>query len=343
LFIFFIALLFLLALAVYALRRTRFVNAALLLFALSLCCTGLEAYYRFFYVQSDGFAHLSRNFAARYYRSDAFGLRASNLPLSETKKNLVVIGDSHVFGAGLKTPAERFSEKLAAHYPALHVVNLGGNGWDTKIETQKLQEYLGETRAEIPLIVLAYFFNDIGDDVTAADRERLRSPAQPVEPTAFDRLCQRIAMQSRFVEFIYYRALYPRLVHDLLGQMERFYEDPDLTARHLATLEAFRSIADQRYHANFLVVTLPFLHSEELLHKSEFYERFQKQLRAHGLAFIDMQPVFTQHRTTELRVSKFDPHTNPFANDLIANAIVSFLKEHPEYLEQKNTAVTTRQ
>jgi lysophospholipase L1-like esterase len=330
LFIFFIAVTGLLALAVYALRRTRLVNPALLLFSLSLCLAGLEAYYRFFYAQSDGFAHLSRNFAARYYRYDAFGLRASNLPLSDTKQNVVVIGDSHVFGAGLKTPTERFSEKLAAHYPGLHVINLGWNGWDTKTETKQLQKYLGEPHAKIPLIVLAYFFNDIGEDVDATDRQRLRSPEQPVEPTAFDRLCQQTARQSRFVEFFYYRSLYPRLVRDLLGQMLRFYDDPAIMTRHLASLDEFRSVVEQRYHANLVVVALPFLHSDALLQKQEFYAAFIHKLSERGFNCIDLQPTFASHKVTELWVSRFDPHPNAFANRLIADAITDYLDKHPE-------------
>src|SRR5687768_5043997 len=77
------------ALAVYLLRRRRIVNLALLWFTLALCVTSLEAYCRFFYAQSDGFGHLARNFSQRYYHLDAFGLRASNLPLADSKKNLV--------------------------------------------------------------------------------------------------------------------------------------------------------------------------------------------------------------------------------------------------------------
>ena len=329
-----------LALSVYALRRTRLANLALMFFSLALCLTALEAYYRFLYEESDGFARLSRNFADRYYRYDAFGLRASNLPPSETKKNLIVIGDSHVFGAGLKTPAQRFSEKLATHYPDLHVINLGWSGWDTKTETAKLQEYLGNTHANIPLVVLTYFFNDIGEDVNAADRQRIVPSIRAVKATSLDRFFQRIGNHSRLVELFYYRAGYPRLVRDLLDQMQMFYDDPVVMARHLATLEEFRAVVEQRYHANLLVVILPFLHSEELLHKKEFYGRFEEKLSEHGFTFIDMQPVFAEHRTTQLWVSKFDPHTNPFANQLIADAIISFLGEHPEYLETKNSSVS---
>ncbi|HVF71251.1 MAG TPA: SGNH/GDSL hydrolase family protein, partial [Chthoniobacterales bacterium] len=226
----YIAFNLLMAIAVYALRRTRFVNLALMICTLGLCVTVLEAYYRFVFADSDGFAHLSRNFAARYYRYDAFGLRASNLPPSATDRNVIVIGDSHVFGAGLKTPGERFSERLAAHYPDIHVVNLGWSGWDTKTEKQKLQEHLGDTQARIPLVVLAYFFNDIGEDVSPADRERIVPAERAAKPTRVDRLCQRIAKQSRFVEFLYYRARYPHLVRDLLGQMQMFYGDPAIMA-----------------------------------------------------------------------------------------------------------------
>lgn len=319
----------------YLLRRRRLANVALLFFSLSLCLTGLEAYYRFLYAESDGFGRLSKNFNDRYYRFDAYGLRASNLPPSETKPNLIVVGDSHVFGAGLKSTSERFSERLAARYPALHVINLGLSGWDTKTETAQVARYLGDTHAAIPLVVLTYFFNDIEEDVTAADRERLLPPTPPVEPTAVDRAMQRLSNYSRFLELFYYRIGYPRLVRDRLGQILIFYKDPAITAAHLASLEQFRSVVEKQYNARLLIVVLPFLHSEELLHRTEFYERFRKALDDHRFNYIDMQPVFARHPVRDLWVSRFDPHTNGFANQLVANAVIDYLTAHPDEIQRK--------
>jgi hypothetical protein len=335
LFVYYPLVTFGLALAVYLLRRNRFANFALLLFTLSLCVTGLEAYCRFLYAESDGFGRLSKNFNERYYRFDPYGLRASNLPLANSKKNLVVIGDSHVFGAGLKSPAERFSEKLAAHYPELHVINLGLPGWDTKTETEQLAKYLGHSGALIPLVVLTYFFNDIEEDVTAEDRQRLITVTPPPQPTAIDRAFQRLSNCSRFVELFYYRVGYPRLVRDRLDQIQLFYRDPAIMARHLASLEQFRSVVEKQYSAQLLVVILPFLHSEELLHKDEFYENFRQALSQRGFNYVDLQRVFARHRTKQLCVSKFDPHTNAFANQLTADAIISYLDAHPGHLESR--------
>ena len=318
--------------AVYILRRHTVGKVALMLFTLSLCFTALEAYYRFFYVRSDGFGRLSKNFAERYYQLDAHGLRASNLPPSEEKENLVVLGDSHVFGAGLKHPAERLSEQLAAHYPQLHVINLGFSGWDTRTQIDKLTQHLGNTRARIPLIVLTYFFNDIEEDVTAGDRERLVPAAEPDQPTAIDRALQWISNHSRFVELYYYRIGYPRLVRDRLEQIRMFYHDAEILQRHLATLERLREGVRRQYSANLLLVLLPYLHSEELLNRVEFYERFRRELSARGFHLVDMQPVFARHGTSKLVVHRFDPHTNELANRLAATEVISYLDAHPELL-----------
>lgn len=335
-FIAFLTFTFAFGLSAYLLRRSRLGNVVLLLFCLALCLTSLEGYYRFLYAESDGLGRLSQNFSRRYYQFDAYGLRASNLPLSETKDNLIIVGDSHVFGAGLKTPAERFSEKLAAHYPSLHFVNLGFPGWDTKTETEQLTEQLGETRARIPLVVLTYFFNDIEEDVTEADRQRVLPPSPPMNPTRVDHVLQWLSNYSRFIELFYYRIGYPRLVRDRLGQIQRFYQDPEIMERHLASLEKFRSVAEKQYSARLLIVILPFLHTEELLHKDELYEHFRHALDEHDFNYIDMQPVFARYRTRQLGVNKFDPHTNAFANDLTANAIISYLDGHPEELGQSS-------
>jgi hypothetical protein len=327
------------ALAVYLLRRRRIVNFALLILALVVCVTGLEAYYRFFYAESDGFGRLSKNFNERYYRFDAYCLRASNLPLAHSKKNLVIVGDSHVFGAGLRSPAERFSEKLAAHYPELHVINLGLPGWDTKGETGQLTKFLGTSPAPIPLVVLTYFFNDIEEDVTAEDRQRLLTTATPPQPTAIDRAFQRLANCSRFVELFYYRVGYPRLVRDRLEQVQLFYQDPSIMARHLASLEQFREVVEKQYSARLLIVTLPFIHSDELLHKSEFYENFRQALSQRGFTQVDLQPVFASHGVKKLRANRFDPHPNAFANQLIAETIIRHLTNHPADLPSEPLAI----
>jgi hypothetical protein len=62
-----------------------------------------------------------------------------------------------------------------------------------------------------------------------------------------------------------------------------FYGDPEIMARHMATLEEFRSVVEKKYGARVLTVVLPYLHSEELLHQGAFYERFRHSLSEHGL------------------------------------------------------------
>ncbi len=328
----YIAITFVLGALVYPLRRSVLGKLALMLFTLCLCFTALETYYRFFYVRSDGFGRLSRNFAERYYQLDAHGLRASNLPPSDTKPNLVVLGDSHVFGAGLKYPSERLSEQLAVRLPEMHVINLGWSGWDTPTQIEQLTTKLGETRARVPLVLLTYFFNDIEEEVTAADRERLLPATPPAQPTALDRALQWFSNHSRFVELFYYRIGYPRLVRDRLEEIRRFYEDPAVLQRHLSTIERLRETARQNYSANLLVLLLPYLHSEELLNRVEFYSRFSGELTARGFHVLDMQPAFAQHGASKLVIHRFDPHTNAFANELAARAVVGYLDAHPELL-----------
>lgn len=321
--------------AVYLLRRSFAANLALALLSVSLCFTVLEAYFRFFYIKSDGFGRLTRNFAARYYRLDDHGLRASNLPLSKAKQNIVVLGDSFVFGAGLKSPSERFSEQLAAHYQQYHVVNVGLPGWDTRSEIEQAKKYLGAGDAAIPLVILAYFFNDIEEDVSVADRARLAPSVAAGKETVLDRGLQWLSDYSRFVEFVYFRAGYPRLVSDRLTQIQMFYDDPQVMQRHVASLEQLRSLLTERYRAQLLVVVLPFLHSDELLHKTSFYGSFEHALGEHDFEYVDLQSVFVRYGVAKLRVNKFDSHTNAFANELIAKAIIDYLNLHTDGLHHE--------
>ncbi len=321
--------------AVYWLRRSFLANIALLLLSVSVCFTALEAYFRFFYLKSDGFGRIDRNFAARYYRLDSYGLRDSHLPLSTAQDNIVVLGDSFVFGAGLKSTSDRLCEQLAAHYPQYHFIDLGLPGWDTRTEIEQTNKYLGDTKAAIPLVVLVYFFNDIEEDVTAADRTRVVPPLAPSKETAIDRALQRLAAYSRFVEFIYFRGRYPRLVSDRLTQIQMFYNDPEIRARHLASLERLRALLAERYQANLLVVVLPYLHSDELLNRTAFYRSFENALDEHKFAYIDLQPVFAKYGVGKLWVHRFDPHANPFANELMAKGVIDYLNQHPDALHSE--------
>jgi hypothetical protein len=324
-----------LGLAVYLLRRSFTANIALALLSVSLCLTVLEGYFRFFYIKSDGFGRISRNFATRYYRFDNYGLRASNLPLSKVKQNIVVLGDSFVFGAGLKSPSERFSQQLATHYPQYHVVNIGLPGWDTRSEIEQANKYLGDRDAAIPLVILAYFFNDIEEDVSVADRARLVPSVAAAKETVLDRSLQRLSAYSRFVEFVYFRIGYPRLVSDRLTQIQMFYNDPQIMQRHVATLERLRSLLTERYNAQLLIVVLPFLHSDELLNRASLYGSFEHALDEHDFEYVDMQSVFARYGVGKLRVNRFDSHTNAFANELIAKAIIDYLNLRADALHRE--------
>ena len=321
-----------LGLLVYLWRRQWTANLALLLCTVSLCFTSLEAYYRYFYCQSDGLGMLMENFARRYYHYDSYGLRASNLPPSATRDNVVVLGDSHVFGAGLKKTSERFSALLAAHYHKLHVINLAQPGWDTRTEAKQFERYLGGTRARIPLVILVYFFNDIEEEATPEDRARDPSPYPAAHEMALDRGLQWASKYSRAIQMFYYRLAYPRLVRDRLGQIQLFYQDPLLRNRHLATVEQFRDRLRDRYGANLLLVLLPYLHTEQLLHKDEFYRSFEMTLKQRDFQYLSMQPTFARYKVKQLQVNRFDPHTNPFANRLIADAVIDYLNHHSEML-----------
>ena len=317
---------------VYILRRHWTANLFLLLFTLAFFLTAVEAYYRFFYCQSDGFGMLMKNFAHRYYHLDSYGFRSSHLPFSKTKDNLVLLGDSHVFGAGLKHSSDRFGALLAKYYPQLHVVTLGMPGWDTKTEIAQFQKYAGNTQARSQLVILAYFFNDIEEEVTPEDKQRDPAPYSAPKETRLDRLLQSASKYSRALEMFYYRIGYPRLVRDRLAQIQVFYNDPLIRERHLATIQRFRDLLKDQYSAHLLLLLLPYLHSEALLHQTQFYESFEKALSQHSLEFVSMQPVFAKYEIGKLRVNRFDPHTNTFANRLIADAIAEYLNKHPSLL-----------
>ena len=111
------------------------------------------------------------------------------------------------------------------------------------------------------------------------------------------------------------------------------YKDPAVRDRHFASLEEFRREAEQQYRAHLLVVTLPFLHTTQLLNATPLYQSFDESLRQRGFRYIDMQPVFAPYGIKQLQANRWDPHTNPLANRLVADAIVQYLDMHPDLLQ----------
>lgn len=101
----------------------------------------------------------------RFYTTNKYGLRGAVIPIADSydKKNIVLLGDSYVFGIGVNDGEEFASilaEKLKQEF---NVINMGMGGWGL---TQEIRRFYDFGRLYRPsLVVLMFSGNDPGDNL----------------------------------------------------------------------------------------------------------------------------------------------------------------------------------
>lgn len=271
---------------------------------------GIEVYFQYVWARSDSYGWLSRNFARQHYHADVHGYRDSGLPLSEERENLVIVGDSLVFGAGLEDAGQRYANLVRLARPDLHVVVLSTIGGGTRDETRFLARH-ARSQARTRAVILNYTFNDI-QDATPEDFIAM-PPGHALWKPYFERI--------ESLRHLYYRVAISERAYDVYrtGRLQEAYADPGLLAAHTRDLRAFGEVARERYRAPVVLVLWPDLTRRE---RDPAYERIAAVGEAQGFAVVDLVPALVGHEVSELVVSERDRHPSPLANRLIADRVL---------------------
>ena len=142
---------------------------------------------------------MGENFAKKYYKEDKWGFRDSLLPLSLQKLNIIILGDSFVYGHGFKSPEARYSNMLRGMLEDFHVVNLSECGASTDEEILFLLEHR-RRKAKTSLIVLNYVFNDIESSIPPEGGGGHYRPPK---------ILRKIFSYIVFLKHVYYNFIYP--------------------------------------------------------------------------------------------------------------------------------------
>ena len=302
-------------------------NALVLLFVSSLVFLGGEIYYRYIYDASDAFNYTktSERWQARYYQSNALGLRGDlkyglRIPLG--KRRIIFLGDSFTAGHGIKDVEDRFANRIRKANPQWEVPTLAGLGLDTGDEIAVLERIIG-LGFQLDQVVLVYCLNDISDIVPEWN--------DIVARIYDDRPKQNwLVRNSYFANTIYYRLkarLDPNIAnyYDFLSSA---YRGP-LWEQQKNRLRTLRNLV-KSHGGNLLVVTFPFLHAP--LDDTYPYRFVHRQLeefwRELNVPHLDLLPVYQGLPPRELVVNQFDPHPNELAHGLAADPIQKFLDEN---------------
>lgn len=300
-------------------KKSKKARVVLVVWSVVVALLLAEVYLRFFYFRSDAFGALSRNFELKYYRYDSYGFRDSRLPLSLSKRNIVVLGDSVVLGHGIKNPDFRFSNILRKKMPQYHVVNMGRKAASTNDEVVFLLENHLEG-AKTDFVFLNYFFNDIEDSIPREEvtkifktNNELRQFLQKI--ILFTEVGKHLVMQVLNIQ--------QQTLQKYLKLLSDSYQSRAVLERHQQSLKVLKYVVENLYRARPVVLIWPFFKKTD----RSCYEVMRKAFDRLGVETIDLITVFKRYDVDELVVNSRDLHPNEYANQIVADLICEFLKK----------------
>ncbi len=292
-------------------------NVALAIWLPLLPWLAAEVYFQYLWSESDSFGWLSRNFARRHYHADGFGLRDSGLPLASDRPNVLVVGDSLAFGAGLAEVGDRFGNRLRALLPSAHVVVLSSIGGGPLQQTALVRRFTAGS-GKVAAAVLSYTSNDILD---AAPRDYA---APPAGRSAWRPWFERIELLRHF----YHRVRISPAAYDayLRGRVADAFADPEIFARHAAQLRELAAAASRGGEAPLWLLLWPDL---TRMQRDASEIAIAELARAQGWRALELTPLLTAHPSAELVVSRRDRHPNALAHRLVAERLAQDLRRAP--------------
>lgn len=291
----------------------------LLVWSVLLSLMFLEAYYRFIYMKSAGVAILGDNFAKKYYKEDKWGFRDSLLPLSLQKSNIIILGDSFVYGHAFKSPEARYSNMLRGMLEDFHVVNMSESGASTNDEILFLLKHR-RRKAKTSLIVLNYVFNDIESSIPPdGGGGHYRPP----------KILRKIFGYIVFLKHMYYNFIYPvEAVNERYFTMLReAYSNEEILQDHILQLKLLKYVTEEIYDSKLLIVVWPWL---DKIYYSKDYKRMIKEFEGLGISYIDLVLYLKKYKREDLMLSPKDPHPSEKANKVLTEIIYRYIEDNLE-------------
>jgi hypothetical protein len=233
-----------------------------------------------------------------------------------SRKKVIVVGDSFTAGHGIKDAKLRFSDRLQDKIGAgYRVFNLGRNGSDTRDEMARLRKFPYKP----DVLVLQYYLNDIE---AAAKGRGLSWPGFELYGD-LNGLERRLVARSALLNYFYWRL--PR--KDLSPYTEfllRGYNDPVVLADHLKDLDEFAKYGEER-HAPVVLVLIPFLF--DLPASRALLGPIRTFAHQRNWEVVDVAAYAEQLTPSERVVNNNDPHASEQVHEWIAGSLSKVISE----------------
>ncbi len=297
--------------------------ASLLFFV--IIYSGIEAFFRYRYDQSDGLGFLQTNarWMGRHVVFNTYGFRDRDFNIKKANGvvRIGVLGDSLTMGYGIKNVNYRFSNiierKLNANGIKAEVYNLGQSGADTCSE---IKEFLRVKQLKFDLVIWEYFINDVQPCEKSTGEQVLIK-----EAASENKILRFIRDESFFFDFIYYRfssvhkTTYQKLRDADLAQ----YHHPKILKHHLGDVASLSATLKRETTMHEAIVV--FFPSLFLLNKNypakDINVKMDAFFKKQGVSLLDLLPYLIDKSKHDLVVNRFDSHPNEYVNDMVANLL----------------------
>lgn len=266
-----------------------------------------------------------------YHRTNSRGIRERELRRIPKPGvfRILVTGDSTTMGSGV-LEAERYTNKLAGRLGAgYEVVNVGLSGIDIRTGIDRLK-HLSQHYAS-DLFVYGFSLNDI-------EGPSYRSAQGALPPADFAKgFWARVAAAETSPSYFLRYALAWWFGFNVTKKghqeiLDNFLENREAWSDFLLGLDRLAEVASER---GVCAHVLMHAHLGQLDESHPFlpvYDRVAQAARQRGLSVTDSFPRFASGDTSNpkaLWVSLFDPHPNPEAHTVLADALHDDLRALP--------------
>jgi hypothetical protein len=306
------------------LGRSRFTGILITLTTIVFLFFAGEAFLRIFYITTDGYGltamnyHWYANFG--WAQDNSLGYRDHEpLPMTPGLVRIAVVGDSFAMGHGINRLDDTFAQLLEQRLGDCCDVNLlAESGWDTDLELPFLEQYPYTP----DIVILSYYLNDIDYLLTDTAGDPNANFSFVQDPTL-----SWFVLNFFLPNYLYYNLFQfasQQRAAAFVGDLTSAYDNPVYWDEQRFRLNQFVDWAEVR---DLPLIVLIWPHIAAIEAARGPVTKVQEVFVAREVPVIDMSPILSQYRTSELIINRFDAHPSVFAHRLAADALEPLVRE----------------
>jgi hypothetical protein len=232
----------------------------------------------------------------------------------ESKRKIVVLGDSVVAGQGIDKIEDRFSDRLGQRLGSdYRVFNVAVCGWGPKEELKALTDFPYDPDD----VILTYFPNDIA----FASAKQGHSYQAKTDFDKLNRLASYFVKNSYLVNYIYFN--FPETSEgDYFGFLKEAYSNQEILKDHFAELDGIIEETKRR-KSKLLFLPVPMMENIEL--SKTVMAPVMDHFRNRGVPIVEVTSAIAKLPFKERLASRTDPHPSISVQKIIADALYASL------------------